>query len=145
LYTTTTITPSLPPLLALLHHQGLTPIFAAAISHALPRSGVSAGGVLLLLLMSCAATAGGMLLAYRRLVQPRLAADVRAIMEEYVPLSAAPEPSTAAGLPLTFTDSATPRCAVALASSSSSGGNGSGAFKGARSGLLSREPSDDAV
>ena len=101
---------------------------------------------MLLLLMSCAATAGGMLLAYRRLVQPRLAADVRAIMEEYVPLSAAPEPSTAAGLPLTFTDSATPRCAVALASSSSSsGGNGSGAFKGARSGLLSREPSDDAV
>jgi hypothetical protein len=92
---------------------------------------VSVGTVFFLLLLTVAVTAGGMYAVYRVHLRKRMHADMRNILEEYVPLDSAP---SAAGpfsntvarkfssmIPESFTDVVTPRISTAMSTALSAG------------------------
>ncbi|WIA30662.1 hypothetical protein OEZ86_000736 [Tetradesmus obliquus] len=93
--------------------------------------GVSVGTVFMLLLLSVAVTAGGMFAVYQVHLRKRMHADMRNILEEYVPLNSAPSaagPSSisavrkfSAMIPESFTDVVTPRISTAMSTALSAG------------------------
>lgn len=89
------------------------------------------GTVFMLLLLSVAVTAGGMFAVYQVHLRKRMHADMRNILEEYVPLNSAPSaagPSSisavrkySAMIPESFTDVVTPRISTAMSTALSAG------------------------
>jgi hypothetical protein len=94
-------------------------------------AGVSVGTVFFLLLLTVAVTAGGMYAVYKVHLRKSMHADMRNILEEYVPLDSAPSAAGPFGstvarkfssmIPESFTDVVTPRISTAMSTALSAG------------------------